>query len=309
MDELAHFLNYLEVEKDASIHTIKAYQRDIKQFEKSYEDLHRKQPIWKDLGIDDAKDFLAYCQEKELNKTSVRRKISSLSSFYKLMIRDGLVNYNPFNDIKARGGGRKLPLFMSVSEVDRLLNAPKSYWQKMGLTKQIKAESAKLSEKRDTAILEIIYSGGLRISEALALEEKHIDFSRETFVVEGKGKKQRMCVLGGPAIRALESYLAERNKFKELKTEKLFINQQGGVLTARSVQRSFKNYLQEAKLSKEHTPHKLRHSFATHLLDAGADLRTVQEMLGHVSLSTTQIYTHVTTARLIKAYQKAHPHA
>lgn len=309
MDELAQFVNYLEVEKDASIHTIKAYQRDIKQFEKSYEEIHAKLPIWKDLGIDDAKDFLAYCQDQELNKTSVRRKISSLSSFYKLMIREGLVNYNPFNDVKAAGGGRKLPVFMNISEVDRLLNAPKSYWSKMGLTKHIKTESAKLAEKRDTAILEIIYSGGLRISEALALEEKHIDTSRQTFVVEGKGKKERLCVLGGPAIRALGRYLNERNQVEEVTTRKLFINQKGGALTPRSVQRSFKYYLQEAKLPKTHTPHKLRHSFATHLLDAGADLRTVQEMLGHVSLSTTQIYTHVTTARLIKAYNKAHPHA
>lgn len=309
MDELTQFTNYLQVEKDASIHTIKAYQRDIKQFEKTYEEIHHTLPIWKNLELDDAKNFLAYCQEQELTKSSVRRKISSLSSFYRLMIRDGLVNYNPFNDIKASGGGRKLPIFMNISEVDRLLNAPKSYWQKMGLTKNIKAESAKLSEKRDTAILEIIYSGGLRISEVLALEEKHINFSRQTFVVEGKGKKERMCILGGPAVRALKSYLVERNTIEEVKTNKLFINQKGGPLTPRSVQRSFKYYLHEAKLPKDHTPHKLRHSFATHLLDAGADLRTVQEMLGHASLSTTQIYTHVTTSRLITAYNKAHPHA
>jgi integrase/recombinase XerC len=309
MDELNQFINYLQVEKNASIHTIKAYQRDIKQFIDSYEDIHNSYPIWKNLGINDAKTFLGYCQEKELSKASVRRKISSLNSFYKLLIREEVVNYNPFHDIKATGGGRKLPIFMSITEVNRLLDAPKNYWNKMGLTKHISPEAAKFSETRDAAILEIIYSGGLRISEVLALEEKDINFSRQTFTVEGKGKKERMCVLGGPAIRALQNYLVERKQITPISTEKLFINQKGGNLTPRSVQRNFKNYLFEAKLPKSHTPHKLRHSFATHLLDAGADLRAVQEMLGHSSLSTTQIYTHVTTSRLIAAYNKAHPHA
>ncbi len=309
MNEIEHFVSFLTLERNASDHTINAYKRDIRQFSNAYESLNDKEIVWNNISLEDAKDFLGYCQELELSKASVRRKVSSMTSFYKLMIREGLANYNPFKDITPSGSSRKLPLFMSVDEVDRLLNAPQTFWQKMALTKNVNSDAAQLSKKRDGAILEIIYSGGLRISEALALSLNDIDFDQQVFKVKGKGKKERMCVLGSPAIRALKEYLTIRSSLSSDLSTPLFLNQKGGTITARSIQRNFKNYLIEAKLPLEHTPHKLRHSFATHLLDAGAELRVVQEMLGHSSLSTTQIYTHITTKRLIKAYNKAHPHA
>jgi integrase/recombinase XerC len=180
----------------------------------------------------------------------------------------------------------------------------------MALTKYVNEGDAAFASARDTAILEMIYSGGLRINEVLSLEYEDLHFDQKIFRVRGKGKKERACVMGAPAVIALQHYLMRaKSRGYEIKNGTLFRNNRGGTLTARSVQRSLKNYLREAGLSLENTPHKLRHSFATHLLDAGADLRIVQEMLGHESLSTTQIYTHVSTERLIKAYKQAHPHA
>jgi integrase/recombinase XerC len=171
--------------------------------------------------------------------------------------------------------------------------------------------SADFSTARDTAILEVIYSGGLRISEALNLNLGDVDLLSDIMKVRGKGKKERICALGGPAVKALRKYLKWRplRTSNERQTAPIFVNKHGTRFTARSFQRNFKLYLETAGLPEEMTPHKLRHSFATHLLDAGADLRCVQELLGHENLSTTQIYTHVSSERLKKVYASAHPRA
>ncbi len=318
MKHQTNFAKYLRLERNASDHTINSYGRDIIQFalfildDNAQKDENNRliEPDWSALDINDARAFLSFCAEKELSDTTVARKISSLSSFYKFLIREQVVTKNPFKGISPARKGQKLPRVISVEDVEKLLNAPVSYWKKMALTKHINEEDADFACARDCAILEVVYSGGLRINEALSIELYDVFFDQKIFRVRGKGKKERVCVLGFPAIAALQKYqLKAKARGYDIDKGAIFRNNRGGVLTARSVQRSFKNYLREAGLSLENTPHKLRHSFATHLLDAGADLRVVQEMLGHESLSTTQIYTHVSTERLIKAYNQAHPHA
>ncbi len=192
----------------------------------------------------------------------------------------------------------------------RLLAAPSQYWGKMAVSGS--KGDVVFASARDVAILEVLYSGGLRISEAIGLNLADLDFLSGSCVVRGKGKKERICLLGRPAITALRRYLQERERLGLAGARQpgpLFLNQEGARLTPRSVQRQLKLYLREAGLPSSYTPHKLRHSFATHLLDAGADLRSVQELLGHANLSTTQIYTHVSAERLISAYDQAHPRA
>ncbi len=309
LTNLENFIKYLRYEKEASKHTVENYYRDVCQFIKVLNGDLKSEPKWQSLTLKDARLFLNYCAEQELSKVTVRRKISSINSFFRFLIREGIVEDNPFKNVSPKGGSRKLPQVMSVDEVGRLLDAPKLFWTRMSTTKGYDANWSTFSMTRDTAVMELIYSGGLRITEALSLDVEHIDLERSVFKVLGKGKKERYCVIGQPAKEALQNYLAERrlHGFEEKKA--IFLNQKGERLTARSVQRNFKNYLLEVSLPLSNTPHKLRHSFATHLLDAGADLRVIQEMLGHENLSTTQIYTHVSTEKLMHTYKIAHPHA
>ena len=230
------------------------------------------------------------------------------------MVRESIVNTNPFMGLKGAKKEKKLPQIMSVNEVDSLLNAPQKYWHKVYESENPeKQKIGRFSASRDAALLEVIYSGGLRINEALNLNINDLNFSSQTTKILGKGNKQRFAMLGNPAIRALKEYLPLREihcRVADLKDGPVFINQRdGNRLTARSIQRNFQTLCFTYWLSPDLTPHKLRHSFATHLLDAGADLRSVQEMLGHSSLSTTQIYTHISPERLLEVYSKAHPHA
>ena len=202
--------------------------------------------------------------------------------------------------------------YMTVAEVSRLLDAPAQYWQAACGQQLTKSDAhAQLSISRDSAILEVIYSGGLRISEAIGLNLGSVDLIAGVMLVRGKGKKERICALGGPAERSLRSYLKVRAVWNPdtRKEAPLFVNQDGNRITPRSFQRNFKLYLEQAGLPADLTPHKLRHSFATHLLDAGADLRSVQELLGHANLSTTQIYTHISSERMKAVYAKVHPRA
>ncbi len=226
-----------------------------------------------------------------------------------------MIESNPFTELPRMKAAHQLPHVFSSSEVDKLLAAPHNYWGRRSRSDgsgNVSAEVRHFVVARDTAILEIIYSGGLRISEAVGMNVEDVDFVSCTAKVSGKGRKQRLCALGKPALSALKTYLDHRQRmgFGGRRSEgALFLNWQGGRISSRSVQRHFKLYVTEAGLSPASTPHRLRHSFATHLLDAGADLRSVQEMLGHASLSTTQIYTHVSTQRLVDAYNQAHPRA
>lgn len=223
-----------------------------------------------------------------------------------------MVEKNPFIGITSPKKGKKLPKYLSVNEVGSLLDAPKEYWKDAELKGVAKdSESATFAAARDTALLEVIYSGGLRISEALGLNFADLDIGKGIIKVKGKGKKERIAALGTPAITALKDYFRIRTLRSSNSTSAapLFINKFGNRISPRSFQRFMKNYLTTAGLPHDMTPHKLRHSFATHLLDAGADLRSVQELLGHANLSTTQIYTHISAERLQVVYKKAHPRA
>jgi integrase/recombinase XerC len=300
-------MRYLCLERDASVHTLKAYRRDIAQFASLVWPEGGAAPDWQGVDSTMVRQFLMRLQQNGLGRSSVQRKLSSLRSFGRFLVREGLLPGNPFSGVLAAKRPQRLPKVLSVSEVDRLLAAPADYWKLQAET------AADFAAKRDAAMLEVIYSGGLRISEAVQLDLAHLDFYSETFVVRGKGRKERMCALGRPAIKALKDYLRVREAVGlggRRQPGPLFVNQRDGArITARSVQRFFKIYLATAGLPPNYTPHQLRHSFATHLLDSGADLRSVQELLGHASLSTTQIYTHVSAERMLEVYRQAHPRA
>jgi len=309
---IKNFLDYLQNERNASAHTLDNYCRDILQFVRLVHQSDEKFCDWAATDVYSARSFVPALQEEKLAKASVMRKVSSLRSFYRFLVREGVVSNNPFSGLGAPKRERKLPKYLTVDEVIRLLDAPPIYWHQAVLNGSAKDDdAAKFAAARDSAILETIYSGGLRISEAIGLNLSSIDLLGDVIKVKGKGKKERLSALGKPAVKALNRYLQLRSlrTTDERPQAPLFVNCHGERLTARSFQRNLKFYLQTADLPSDLTPHKLRHSFATHLLDAGADLRSVQEMLGHENLSTTQIYTHISAERMKKVYKKAHPRA
>lgn len=310
--QLDSFLRYLNTEREASPHTLNAYSRDIAQFSLSMLNSDTAHAVWSQVDTYKARAFIVHLQGEGLSKTSILRKISSLRSFYRFLVREGVVEKNPFVGINSPKRGRKLPKYMSIDEVGALLDAPFAYWKEAaakGIAKD--DDSANFAAARDAAILEVIYSGGLRISEAMGINFEDIDLKHGVMKVRGKGKKERIAAIGTPAERAIRKYLTIRpiRSGNSAPRAPLFVNKFGNRLTARSFQRFMKAYLVEAQLPFDMTPHKLRHSFATHLLNAGADLRSVQELLGHASLSTTQIYTHISTERMKEVYSKAHPRA
>src|ERR1051326_1424141 len=233
------------------------------------------------------------------SRASVLLKLSALRSFFRWMIRNGELKKNPMSGLVSPKRERKLPKFLSVTEMVKLLDAP------MELLKQEILD--RITALRDRAMLETIYSTGLRIHELVGLNNEDLDALGETLRVRGKGKKMRLDPIGEPAIRAIQEY--QKIEGNTQRTAPIFLNNRSGRLTPRRVQQLLKRYLITANLDPDITPHTLRHSFATHMLNAGADLRSVQELLGHANLSTTQIYTHVTTDRLKKVYDKAHPRA
>jgi integrase/recombinase XerC len=310
--ELESFLRYLRSEREASPHTLDGYSRDIAQFTRLTMGTGTAEADWSKVDTYKARSFIVQLQKEGLSKTSILRKISSLRSFYRFLVREGVVEKNPFVGINSPKKGRKLPKYMSVGEVGALLDAPSIYWSDAaakGIAKD--DDSAKFAAARDTAILEIIYSGGLRISEAMGINFEDLDLRHGVMKIRGKGKKERIAAIGTPAERALRRYFDIRpiRSGNTAPRAPVFVNKYGNRLTARSFQRFLKAYLATAGLPNDMTPHKLRHSFATHLLDAGADLRSVQELLGHASLSTTQIYTHISAERMKEVYSKAHPRA
>lgn len=311
---LSGFLAYLGTERNASVHTVESYRMDIEQFARLIlkAEVSSAQINWNDVSVHDARTFVVALQQDELSKTSIIRKMSAMRSFFRYMLRENQVDNNPFSGLTSPKRQKLLPKYMTVAEVARLLDAPAAYWNAANGQKLTRSDAhAELSISRDSAILEVIYSGGLRISEAIGLNLGSVDLLSGVMLVRGKGKKERICALGTPAERALKRYLAIRRNWTgdSRRDAPLFINKDGSRITPRSFQRNFKLYLEQAELPADMTPHKLRHSFATHLLDAGADLRSVQELLGHANLSTTQIYTHISSERMKEVYRKAHPRA
>ena len=283
------FLRYLEYEKNASSHTLTNYRSDLEAFQNFVGEI----PLEKiDLLV--LRRYLADLKAKNLQKISMARKLSTLRSFFRFLCREGYLKTNPIISLRTPKQEKRLPKVLALKEVERLLEGP----------------SGDLQGLRDRAILETLYSSGLRVSELTQLDLPHIDFIGGVLKVAGKGKKERLTPIGEKALRAIQAYLEKRREKKSLRnSEVLFLNKSGGRLSPRSVRRVLDRVIRKTSLAHHVSPHTLRHSFATHLLDRGADLRSVQELLGHQHLSTTQIYTHVTAERLKKVYEKAHPRA
>ena len=304
------FLRNLRTERNASEHTAASYLSAITEFAVKVREADASFDRWEEVDQDQARTFIMELHASGNSKRSIQCKLSGLRSFFRYLRQIGRVTVNPFDGLPPLKIDKPLPKVMSINQVEALIAAVDPWWRDAGSAGLVRsADGAEFSRARDKAIIEVIYSGGLRISEAMGLDCGDVDISGGIAKVRGKGKKERLAVLGAPAKRAVRAYLQYRSTTEAARGNDapLFVNQRGSRLTARSFQRNLKNYLMTAGLPAEMTPHKLRHSFATHLLDAGADLRSVQEMLGHENLSTTQIYTHVSTERLKQVYRSAHP--
>lgn len=311
---VGHFRTYLADERGASRHTVSNYLVDLAQFARmKWGDAAAPPFAWKTCDRFAARRFLVEFQKAGRKATTSGRKLSSLRSFFKFLEREGYAEVNPFGGVRAPKRTRNLPEVLSVEEVGRLLEAPERICRRSSAQEPSDGKAAaKYACLRDTAILEVIYSSGARISEIAGANEADVDFLAGVMKVRGKGKKERLCPLGTPACRALRKTLEEAGALwppAPRAQVPLFRNLNGRRLTPRSIQRMMKRCLLEAGLNPNFSPHALRHSFATHMLDAGADLRSVQELLGHASLSTTQIYTHVSVEHLKKVYEDAHPRA
>jgi integrase/recombinase XerC len=327
------FLNYLKFERHFSPHTAKCYAADLAQFcaflvgDKeaakggqsfgavakalgaqvagaesgaggtavlSVADIAQK---LRDVTPDQVKEFLAFLGTQSYSKSTIARKLATLRSFYKFCMRRGIVSSHPLASIRTPKQEKRLPKFLELDQITKLLNTP---------------DDNTLLGARDKAMLEVLFSTGVRVSELVDLNFGDVDVEGQVIRVRGKGKKQRTTPVGGTALAALKKYLDLRRvdaRAGAFDQQALFVNKHGQRLSTRSVRRKLDKYLAEAGLDPSISPHTLRHSFATHMLNNGADLRSVQELLGHQSLSTTQIYTHLTTQRLKKAYDDAHPRA
>ncbi|MFH0953450.1 MAG: tyrosine recombinase [Verrucomicrobiota bacterium] len=311
-----HFVRYLRGERDASRHTLNSYVLDIAQFAGHTWGLDARPPFaWGEADRYAARKFLVGFQKAGMSPATTGRKVSSLRSFYRFLVREEHAQVNPFAGLLVPKRVKRLPHVLSVGEVERLLQAPGRMAQagRAGAEPAHKAWTP-YARWRDAAMLELLYSTGMRISELAGLTDEQVDFLSGVVKVRGKGKKERLCPFGRPAHKALREAVERRDLFwaglqRKGPPPALFLNRHGARLTTRSMERLMKKYLAFAGLNTGMSPHALRHSFATHMLDAGADLRSVQELLGHASLSTTQIYTHVSVERLKEVYEQAHPRA
>jgi integrase/recombinase XerC len=294
---VARFLQYLLVERNASDYTIKSYREDLAALVEYLTELEGRVPAPEQVGTVELRGYVAALHEAGYAKTTIARRLASLRSFFRFGQREGWMKSNPAKPLRNPRKSRALPHFLSSEDIERLLFAP-STTEPLGL--------------RDRAILEVLYSAGLRVGELAGLNTSDLDFAGATVRVRGKGRRERIAPIGSFAIRALNQWLAVRQLSRREKSggeAPVFVNKFGRRLTTRSVGRMLEKHLQATGLDGRTTPHTLRHSFATHLLDRGADIRSVQELLGHKSLVTTQIYTHVSTAGLRAIYERAHPRA
>ncbi len=295
---ITRFLQYLRVERNASELTTKSYREDLTFLTDYLTEARDGQcPRPDEVTVLDLRGYVAALHESGYAPTTIARRLASLRSFFRFGRRDGWASTNPAKPLRNPRKGRSLPHFLATEDIGRLLEAP-AVDEPLGL--------------RDRGILETMYSAGLRVSELVGLDDGDLDFQAAVVRVRGKGRRERLAPIGSYAIRALRSWLRVRKldaREPSGPESPVFVNRFGRRLTTRSVGRMLEKYLKLACLDDRTTPHSLRHSFATHLLDRGADIRSVQELLGHKSLTTTQIYTHVSTSALRKAYEKAHPRA
>jgi tyrosine recombinase XerC len=294
------YINYLEAEKNASPYTVRNYTSDLLGSKniKGFFAFLTERGI---TSLDKAdrhvmRDYLSYLVEQGLVKASIARRLSAIRSFYRYLVREEIMSVSPVANTSSPKLDRRLPSFLTTQEITRLLEAP---------------DSSTPQGQRDRAFMELLYASGLRVSELASLNLEQIALDTREIRVLGKGSKERIVLMGEPAARALTAYLNE-GRLKLLgnrRNNAVFLNRYGGRLTRRSVQSILQEYAGIAGIEKRVYPHMLRHTFATHLLDGGADLRVVQELLGHASLSTTQVYTHVSKSQAKKVYLSAHPMA
>ena len=312
------FLDYLKFEKHFSEHTAKCYHADLEQFCQHLSGGSHPSEGWTSsdqhaggvatqtetkieqlllvITTDSVRAYMAGLNEKQYSKSTTARKLATLRSFYKFLVKRGYLTTNPVMAVRTPKQDKRLPKFLEYDQVKKLLETPPTdNW--LGA--------------RDRAIMETLYSTGVRVSEVVALNIEDVDFLGEALHVRGKGKKERLTPIGSSALQAIQHYMEFRNRRAQgngnFDSKVLFVNKHGKRLSTRSVRRKMDKYLKIAGLDPSISPHTLRHSFATHMLNNGADLRSVQELLGHQSLSTTQIYTHLTTKKLKEVYDDAHP--
>ncbi len=283
--QIDQFILYLRAEEGVSPHTIRAYSRDLAEFS----DFLNKNPG--DIDNLDIRAFLASLHHRKLKKSSVSRKLATIRSFFKYLHREGHVKKNPAKLVSSPKVPRSLPKFLSIDDIFSLMETP---------------GGDTFKPTRDKAILELLYSSGLRVTELTSLDIGDLNIKESLIRVKGKGRKERIVPVGSKAMDATRNYLPERISIKK-KSSALFLNNRGGRLTERSVRRILVQYSRMINYKGDLSPHTLRHTFATHLLHEGADLRSIQELLGHSSLSTTQKYTHVDIGHLTEVYDKAHP--
>ena len=296
------FIHYLSAEKNASPHTCRCYRKDLEGFEGFLKSSGMVlAPSGKvELGKVDRiaiRKYLSFLHRKN-RKSSIARKISTLRSFFKYLVREQMIPSNPAKSVSTPKVEKTLPTTLTVDEAFRLMESPKHLPDKS-------SAGSKEKDLRDRAILELLYSSGLRVSELVGLNSNQLDLDLGIVRVMGKGRKERIVPVGVKAIEALKAYMEGRGIVEG--EDPLVINSWGGRLTARSIGRLIKKYSRHSGIFRKVSPHSLRHTFATHLLDAGADIREIQEMLGHASLSTTQRYIHLSLGKLMEVYDKAHP--
>jgi len=289
------FLDYLRAERAASPLTVKSYREDLLQLEEFLRSAGCRSPAEASSPV--LRRFAAGLHAAGYASSTIARKLASMRSFYAFGQREGWIRGNPAKPLRSPRRARKLPRFLTAEEIARLLTAP---------------QPDAAGGLRDRAILELMYSAGLRVQELVTLDDADLDLRNATVRVRGKGRRERLGIVGSQARQALEAWLRGRPRGQPQASSRgrpLFINKFGTRLSVRGVARLLDKHLAAAGLAGRASPHTLRHSFATHLLDAGADIRSVQELLGHKSLVTTQIYTHVTTRKLLAAFDRAHPRA
>lgn len=286
------FFTFLEVERNASPRTLINYRHALAEFRQT-----PNLPGWKELTADHFRRYLFECSKRGIARPTIRLHFAALRTFYKFLTERHGLKENPLKEVQLPKLEKKLPLVLTTKQIDELLSAP---------LRVEKSDRAPVwMPARDAAILELFYSSGLRLAELVALDVANVDIYSESVRVLGKGRKERIVPVGAPALAAIQKYRQEAN----VHAGPLFLSKVRRRLTAANVWLVIRRYLPHTSIPLKVSPHKLRHSFATHLLDAGADLRSVQSLLGHASLSTTQIYTHVTIERLKTAYDEAHPRA
>jgi len=303
------FLAHLATDRGASVYTQRNYRQALTEFLRWHHNERAAMPAWEKLERDDFRGFVRFLGRNRLSRAAMQLRFSALRTFYQFLIRRGAAQASPIKNLSLPKLERRLPKFLTRDQMEALLIAPFELLKNPKVKKAGRPVS-QVAALRDVAVLETIYSCGLRVSEVCGLRAEDIDWGGQTVQVRGKGKKERHVPVGKPALMAIQDYW---NTFKQppVGASPVFLAETRKPAPLRPLQlsRRLKKYLVLAGLDPGLTPHKLRHSYATHLLDAGADLRSVQELLGHAHLVTTQVYTHVTTERLKKAYDAAHPRA